>query len=413
MIISQSKLFGKTQKETPKDAVTPSHQLLLRAGYIDQLAAGIWSLLPLGFRVHKNIEQIIREEMESVDGQEIFLPTMQPKKLWQETGRWETIDPPLFVLKDRHGKQYGLGPTHEEVITDLARRLISSYKQLPLSVFQIQNKFRNEVRSTGGLLRVREFVMKDLYSFHSDDDDLDNYYQKVHQAYHRIFKRCGLEAVSVEAESGSIGGNYCHEFMVIAESGEDQVCLCQKCDWAANADIVKTDNCPKCKSQTQIKNTIEAGHIFKLGDTYSAKMKANYVDQQGKNKPVKMGCYGIGLGRLMATIIEASHDQDGIIWPETVSPFSAHLLTLSQDKKVSDLSTKMIEACQQEKLDILYDDREISPANKLKDADLIGITKRVVISTRSVENNTLELKFRNEKKVSNYNLPDLIKKLKV
>ena len=398
MILSQSNLLGKTRKEVPKEAETASHKFLLKAGYINQLAAGVWSLLPLGFQTHKKIENIIREEMEGINGQEIFLPTLQPKNLWLETGRWDTIDPPLFKIKDRHKKEFGLGPTHEEVITDLARTNIASYKQLPMMVFQIQNKFRNEVRSSGGLLRVREFIMKDLYSFHQDEKDLDKYYKKVHAAYHRIFKRCGLNAVSVEAESGSIGGNFCHEFMVLADSGEDKVIMCSDCGWAANAEVTKLkDACPKCNKKTVTKKAIEAGHIFKLGDTYSKKMKATYLNKAGQQKPVVMGCYGIGLGRLMASIVEANHDNDGIIWPETVSPFAIHLLQLSTEAKAVKMSKQITEYCQKYRVGLLYDDRDLSPAQKLKDADLIGISLRLVVSQRSLADNKVEIKYRAKK----------------
>jgi len=228
----QSKLFAKSLKQLPKDAVTISHQLLVKADFIDQLAAGVYSLLPLGFRVHKKIEQVIREEMNKLGSQEFIMPTLIPKSLWEESGRWKTIDPPLFVVKDRHGKELGLGPTHEEVITDLTRRRIKSYRDMPFSLYQIQNKFRNEMRASGGLLRVREFVMKDLYSFHTDQKDLAAFYKKVIKAYKNIYQRCGVESVVVEASSGSIGGNECHEFMVLAESGEDKILVCRKCDWA-------------------------------------------------------------------------------------------------------------------------------------------------------------------------------------
>lgn len=400
MIIQQSKLFSKTRKETPKEAKTPSHKFLLKAGYIDQLASGIWSLLPLGFLVHKKIEEIIRQEMVSIGAQEIFLPTLQPKSIWDETGRWETIDPPLFQLKDRHEKIFGLGSTHEEVITDLARKYISSYKQLPLAVFQIQNKFRNELRSSGGLLRVREFVMKDLYSFHTDQKDLSKYYEKVLAAYLRVFKRCGLEAVPVEASSGSIGGNYCHEFMIPAPSGEGKIVICPKCDFAANSEVIKeAKQCPNCKSDLEEKTTIEAGHIFQLGDTYSKKMKAEFIDKSGHSKPLVMGCYGIGLGRLLACIIEVNNDQDGIIWPEQVSPFDFHLLSLHQDKSGQKQIQQILDYCQDRAIDILYDDRELSAGQKLKDADLIGISKRIVISSKTLEKDSFELKERKKDQV--------------
>ena len=375
----QSTLFYKTTKNPPKDAETASHKFLVQAGFIDQVAAGIYSLLPLAFRVYKKIEDIIRDEMNQAGGQEISMPTLQPKTLWQETGRWDTIDPPLFVTRDRHKKELCLGPTHEEVITKLVRERVNSYKDLPLYLYQIQNKFRNEMRSTGGLLRVREFMMKDLYSFHADEKDLDKYYNIMLKAYKNIYKRCGLEAVSVQASSGSIGGDVSQEFMVLAKDGEDTIKLCVKCGYAGNIEIVKTQVCPKCRAKLESKKCIEAGHIFKLGTMYSEKMGAKFVAQDGKEKLIFMGCYGIGLGRLLATIVEASHDEKGIIWPKNVAPFDAHLIGIDI-KKAQIIYNKLTKAG----IDVLFDDREeISPGEKFAEADLIGIPARLVVSDKT------------------------------
>jgi prolyl-tRNA synthetase len=395
----QSQLFTKTLRSDPKDAQTISHKLLVRAGYINQLTSGVWSLLPLGWRVYKKIENIIREEMNAIDGQEVFLPTLQPKELWQETGRWETIDPPLFKVKDRHDKWLCLGSTHEEVITDLARQYIQSYKDLPLAVYQIQNKFRNEMRPTGGLLRTREFVMKDLYSFHTSEEDLDKYYQKVVEAYHNIYKRCQLKSIAVEASSGSIGGTSSHEFMILADSGEDKILVCEKKDWGINLEIGRGQNkCPLCGGKLELKNAIEAGHTFKLGTLYSQKMGANFMDKDGRQKPIVMGCYGIGLQRLMATIVEVHHDEFGIIWPKSVAPYDVHLVGLDlEDKKVAKLAEEVYQKLIKAKIEVLYDDRLESAGVKLKDADLIGIPVRLVVSQKTREK--IEYKGRAEKSV--------------
>ncbi len=405
----QSNLFGKTLKEAPKDAETVSHKLLVRGGFIQNVAAGLWSYLPLGYRVFKKIENIIREEMNAIGGQEVNLPALVPKEYWEESGRWEKMDPPLFKLKDRHNRELGLGSTHEEVITDMVRRYNLSYKDLPFALYQIQNKFRNEMRASGGLLRVREFVMKDLYSFHADEKDLDDYYKKANSAYKKIFSRCGLETAVVDASSGSIGGNCCHEFMVLADSGEDTVFLCSKCDYAANLELGKKDACPKCGGQLKDHKAIEAAHVFKLDTHYSQKLKLAYVDEKGKKHFIQMGCYGIGLGRLMATIVEASHDQNGIIWPKEVSPFRAHLLVLGNDQAIVEKGQKVYNRLTEKGIDVLYDDRDISAGAKFADADLIGISARLVISDKTADQ--AELKWRQEQKASRIELKEVIKKL--
>ena len=355
----QSELFYKTKKHLPKDAKIISHKLLLKADFIEQEVAGVYSFLPLGWRVHKKIEEIIREEMNAIGGQEISMPALQPKALWKETGRWDKMDPPLFKLKDRHKKDLALGPTHEEVITDLVRKRIESYKDLPLYLYQIQDKFRNEMRPTGGLLRVREFVMKDLYSFHASEEDLRKYYQKVQKAYIRIFQRCGLKVVPVKAESGAIGGDLSHEFISV--------------------------------------NKIESGHTFNLGVKYSKAMNALFVDKNGKKKPIVMGCYGIGIGRLMAAIIEVHHDKNGIIWPEQVAPFDIHLIALENNKRVKSQAEKIYRDLQKKGFEVLYDDRDETAGIKFVESDLIGISLRIVVSEKTLKKQSLEIKKRNQK----------------
>jgi len=407
----QSQLFAKIQKEAPKGAETISHKYLTRGDFIDQTAAGIYSFLPLGWRVHTKIENIIKEEMDNLGCQELFLPTLIPKKFWQEADRWENIDPPLFKVKDRHQKEYGLGPTHEEIITDLVRKRIKSYQDLPFYLYQIQNKFRNEMRATGGLLRVREFIMKDLYSFSSSEKEAMDFYEKVKKAYAKIFKRCGLEVVSVEAESGTIGGNLSHEFMLLAETGEDKIVLCSKCGYGAN--LEKADNikeCPQCQGKLEKKSCIEVGHTFYLGTKYSQAMNAKFVNKNGQEKPIVMGCYGIGLGRLMAAVVEALHDEKGIIWPAKMAPYQIHLISLTGDKKAKETADRVYDILLKDKTEVLYDDRDDKSAGeKFAEADLIGIPLRMVVSEKTAAKDSIELKKRDSDKVELVKINDLLK----
>jgi len=395
----QSQLFARTKKEAPKDAEVISYKLLARADFIEPSFSGVYRFLPLGFKVLKKIEAIIREEMINLGAQELYLPALQNKNLWLETNRWSTIDPPLFKLKDRHQKELALGPTHEEEITDSFRKRIKSYQDLPLLVFQIQNKFRNEMRSSGGLLRLREFIMKDLYSFHTDEKDLKNFYEKIRNAYLKIFKRCGLNPVCVEASPGAIGGELSHEFMVLSPKGEDRILVCRKCNFMAN--IEKTGNiknCPKCQNQLIKESCIEIGHIFNLGTKYSRAMKVNYLNKEGKSHPVIMGCYGIGLPRLMATIVEVNNDGKGIIWPKEVAPFEFHLIRLEDSSAVKKAAEKLYQDLLKTGNEVLYDDRDKSAGEKFADADLIGIPLRVVVSERTLKENSVEIKKRSENK---------------
>lgn len=402
-IVRQSRLFGSPLRTPPKDAETVSHKLLAQGGFIHQLAAGIFSLLPLGFRVHDRIVQIIREEMVALGALEVLLPALQPKALWEETGRWTNIDPPLFTVTDRHHRTQALAPTHEEVVTDLARRYLHSYTQLPVALFQIQTKFRNEQRPTGGLLRTREFVMSDLYSFHATPADLTAYYQTVKQSYVRIFERCGLQAVPVAATSGSIGGARSHEFVVFAEAGEDRVARCPACGFGAKVEALDqvTNKCPECQHPLETKHCIENGHVFQLGTKYSQTMKAHFATAKGAKKLLVMGCYGIGVGRILAAIVESSHDARGIVWPAAVAPFDVHLLSLGKaGREGAAVQTAAEDLCQmltQRGRSVLFDDRaEASPGEKFADADLIGIPRRVVVSAKHVHAGTAGLKQRTE-----------------
>jgi len=542
-----SRLFTKTLKETPSEADTISHQLLLRAGMIYQIASGIYSFLPLGWRVLRKIEAIIREEMDKVGGQELMLSMLQPIELWEESGRLPSFGKTLFTIVDRREHRLALGPTHEEVITVLVRRYVKSYRDLPLLLYQIQNKFRDEPRPRGGLLRVREFIMKDLYSFDASEEALDETYKKMIQAYKNIYARCGLPAVLVEADSGAIGGKESHEFMLITESGEDEIIHCPSCGYAANkekarsvkpsldiapllpleeistpnaktieqvanfvgvptsqtlkavfywvdgqiifvvvrgdfevnetklknllkctdirlaseeevkqaglvagaaspvgikgikvvaddsiilgsnfiaggnrpdthfknvnyprdfkvdvmSDIVSArpgDNCPKCNGKLLLSHGIEIGHVFKLGTFLSEKLGAYFLDKNGASRPVIMGCYGIGLGRLLAATVELSHDEKGIIWPIAIAPFQVYLCPLNmEDKDISETAEKLYCQLVNEGIEVLFDDRVESAGVKFNDADLLGIPLRVTLSRRTLQSQSVEVKWRKQK----------------
>ncbi|MEK7143035.1 MAG: proline--tRNA ligase [Patescibacteria group bacterium] len=401
-----SQAFIKTTKETPRGADTISAALLARAGFIDQEMSGVYTLLPLGWRVAQKIISIVRAQMNLIGAQEIMMPTLQPKELWLESGRWDKIDPPLFKLKDRHGKELALGSTHEEVIVDLVRDRINSFRELPQMLYQIQNKFRNEQRSTGGLLRVREFLMKDAYSFHQNQEDLDDYYQKVIVAYRKIYSQAGLDVHLVEADSGTIGGEKSHEFMTLAETGEDRIFLCGACDWAVNLELVKDiKKCPDCGNKVNVYSSIEVGHIFMLGGLYAKKMKAEFLDSKGKKQPFIMGCYGIGIGRLIGAIAQTHNDQQGLIWPREIAPYQIYLAELVKGK-----GEKIYQELTKSGVEVLYDDREISAGIKFAEADLLGIPIRVVISEKTLKEGKVEMKLRNEKAAKLVDL-ETIKKL--
>jgi len=396
----QSKLFFETRKEVSKEEKSKNATLLIRAGFIDKLSSGVYSFLPLGFRVLKKIENIIRNEMQEIGGQELLMPAMHPKENWQKTNRWETMDD-LFKLKT-DSQEFALGPTHEEVIVPLAKKFIKTYKDLPLYLFQIQTKFRNEKRAKSGLLRGKEFLMKDLYSFHTSEEDLDSYYEIVKGAYSKIFKKVGIAKFTyLTYASGGSFSKYSHEFQTITSAGEDIIYICQNCNLAINKEI-KAENpyCPNCKSKNFIeKKAIEVGNIFKLKTKFSEPFDLYFSDKDGSKKLVQMGCYGIGLGRLLGTIVEIHSDKDGIIWPKSVAPFMVHLIPLDlKDQKIRKVSEKLYQELLKNNIDVLYDDRiEKSIGEKFVDCDLIGIPFRIILSKKTLEKSSIEIKERKSK----------------
>jgi prolyl-tRNA synthetase len=557
-----SKLFIPTLKESPADAEVISHKLMVRAGMIRQLASGIYSILPLGLRVLRKVEQIIREEMNQIGGQEIFLPSIQPAELWVESKRWDFYGKELLRIKDRHGREFCYGPTHEEVITDILRKEVKSYRQLPILMYQIQTKFRDEVRPRFGIMRGREFMMKDAYSFHANQEDTQNTYKKMAQAYTNIFKKCGLDFKQVQADSGTIGGSFSHEFAVLADSGEDDIGFCESCGYSSNLElaesklpsaspppidpqdikevetpghksveavadflnlptckIVKTilfenengliaglvrgdheinlvklknligcewlqpaekeilsnhpklhcgyvgpvgldlpvyadceisvlkdfvtgankpsthftgveverdlkikqfsdirivkanDPCPRCENgKYQVKRGIEVGHIFILGTKYSSAMKAVYLDQEGKENPVFMGCYGIGVGRTAAAAIEQNHDDRGIIWPLNLAPFQVIVIPVNyanEDLKI--VCDTIYNQLQKIGIETLLDDRSDRLGIKLKDADLIGIPLQVIVGPKNLSAGQVEIKIRKTNTSDLYPYPQVIK----
>lgn len=408
----QSKLFGKTLKDVSQDEKSVNAQLLIRGGFIAKHMAGVYNYLPLGLRVFRKIENVIRDEMEAIGGQEILMTALQPKDLWDKTGRWDEMKDIMYQMEDGHGGEVGLATTHEEVVTELAKQQIKSYKDLPIYIYQIQNKFRNEKRAKSGILRGREFSMKDLYSFHADEKDLDNYYKKVHDSYIRIFTSLGLEAFSAEASGGLMSKQFSHEFMVKTEAGEDITVLCNKCLWAQNKEIAKVkagDKCPQCGAKLEEAKTVEAGNIFRLGNKYSKSLGLQYADGKSQMHDVLMGCYGVGLGRVMGTIVEASHDKDGIIWTKTTTPYQLHLLNLAKSDKTNKQAEKVYEKLLKNGLEVLYDDRDISFGKKLKDADLLGNCLQLIVSDKQEK---LELIYRKDHKKELVDLDTAVLKVK-
>jgi len=392
--VKQSQLFTKTEKNPPKDEVSLNAQLLSRGGFADKLMAGVYSILPLGQRVMKKIENIIREEMNAIGGQELYLPTLQPKENWEKTGRWSSMDD-LYKVKDSSDREFALGSTHEEIISPLVKKFINSYKDLPFAAYQIQNKFRMELRAKSGLLRGREFLMKDLYSFHLSQEDLDAYYEKAKMAYKNIFDRAGIgENTFITFASGGSFSKYSHEFQTLTDAGEDIIYICNKCNLAINKEIRhETPKCPDCQGDDfREAKAVEVGNIFKLGTKYSEPFDLKVRDEKGEMKPVIMGCYGIGLQRLMGTIVEVHHDGKGIIWPESVAPFRAHLISLGKNEEAEKIYDNLLK----NNIEVLFDDRDVSAGEKFADADLIGIPYRVVVSKKSFESGGAEIKKRPE-----------------
>jgi prolyl-tRNA synthetase len=565
-IMRLSKTLVPTLKEAPAEAEVPSHILMVRGGYLRKVAAGIYSFLPLGWRVVRKIMNIVREEMNRAGAQEVFLPAVVPGELWMESGRWDQYGAQLLRFKDRKGGDFVIGPTHEEVIVDLVRGDVRSYRQLPLNLYQIQTKFRDELRPRAGLMRGREFIMKDAYSFHTSDEDAKRGYQSMYDAYGKIFSRCGLAFRAVEADTGNIGGSLSHEFQVLAETGEDALVACDNCDYAANVEqaevraekaaqkpegtvpafskvatpgkrtieevssflkvpptaIVKTlvyladgkpvavlvrgdrtvneikvktalgakevllagdraveevtgapvgfagpvglkipvhvdrevealasfvvganaadmhykdvvldrdfkpaargdyrqaapgDACPRCETgHFKGYRGIEVGHVFFLGTKYSVAMKANFLDADGKEKPMIMGCYGIGITRIAAAAIEQNHDADGIVWPVPLAPFEVALLSLQPgDPQVAEASERLYGELERAGVEVLYDDRDERPGVKFKDADLVGIPYRIAVGKKGIAEGVVELKARRSPEVTKVKIDDVVRMVK-
>ena len=407
-----SQLLVKTEQQSPADAEFVSHQLLLRGGFIRQVAAGIYSLTPLAWRAMQKITAIAREEMNRVGAQELLLPVAQPAALWRQTGRYESIDESLVRFRDRGGQDMVLAMTHEEAVTDLARHVIQSYRQLPIMLYQVQTKFRDEARPRGGLIRLREFIMKDAYSFHQDDRDLAAFYALVAEAYASFYARCGIAALSVESDTGMMGGGSAHEFMMLSESGEDTLLLCEHCSYAANREVYELRlqserECPKCGGPIRAVRGIEVGNIFQLGTKYSEPMTACFTDAGGVHRPLAMGCYGIGVSRMLSCIVEANHDGSGIIWPASVAPYPVHLVSLGSDDSVQDAARQLYAGLGPDS--VLWDDRSLHAGRKFHDADLLGMPLRVTVSPRSMAAGGVEVRDRRTGHTRTAALEDIVR----
>jgi prolyl-tRNA synthetase len=392
----QSSLISKTRKQISQAEESLNAQILIKAGFIDQVMAGVYAYLPLGYRVIQNIEKIVREELAAISAQEILLPALQPKSYWEKTGRWDSLDVLYRFTSYYTNTELALGSTHEEIITPLAQNLIQSYQDLPLAVYQIQTKFRDEKRAKSGLLRGREFIMKDLYSFHSNSDDLDAYYDIVIQAYINIYKRLGLgdKTLKTYASGGSFT-KYSHEFQTLSDIGEDTIFVCEKCNIAINQEIIQEQNtCPECGNNKLIeKKAIEVGNIFKLQTKYSDAFGLEFTDDKGQNSSVIMGCYGIGISRLMGTIVEIFAENNAkMLWPAEISPFDIHLIVLNTDStEVKNKAEELYQQYQKDGKSVLFDNRDERPGVKFADADLIGIPERIIISKKSLGQNGVEI----------------------
>ena len=407
-----SNLLLATQRENPSDAETISHKLMLKAGLIRQVASGIYNWLPLGVKVLRKVENIVRREMENSGAQEILMPMVQPGELWKESGRWQQYGKELLIFEDRHDREFCLGPTHEEVITDLCRNEIRSYKQLPVIFYQIQTKFRDEIRPRFGVMRSREFIMKDAYSFDLSEQQMDDSYQSMRDAYIRIFNSLGLDYRIVKADSGAIGGADSEEFHVLADSGEDLLAFSDKSDYAINAELLiesKSDqdpgslegqDSPDGKGKLKLKRGIEVGHIFKLGRKYSESMKLTIQSENGNIHP-EMGCYGIGISRIVAAAIEQSHDDKGIIWSKEISPYTTALVEINPkgEENLKNLCTQIYTSLKERGHEVLWDDRDQSAGVKFSDMELIGIPQMIIIGEKSFRENKVEFKMRGEDKI--------------
>jgi prolyl-tRNA synthetase len=409
-----SKLVLPTLKEAPQEAEIISHKLMLRAGMIRKVASGVYTWLPLGLKVLRKVEEIVRSEMNKSGAQEVLMPMVQPKEIWDETHRWEKMGKELLRIRDRHERDFCLGPTHEEVITDLIRNTIKSYKELPINTYQIQTKFRDEIRPRYGVMRSREFLMKDAYSFGVDEESLDKSYIEMRNTYKKILEKIGLEYKIVKADSGAIGGDASEEFHVLAENGEDTIAISSDSEFAINTELLLKDGediaslegkkAPDGNGTIQIKKGIEVGHIFKLGTVYSEKMGATVQTKDGKSISLQMGCYGIGVSRIVAASIEQNNDDKGIVWPAAIAPFDVNIIPIGyeKNKEIEDVSNKLYQELLNQGYDVLLDDRKAGFGSKIKDSELVGIPINIILGNKFLDDGSIELRTRDgQESVSN------------
>ena len=401
-----SKLVLPTLKEAPQEAEIISHKLMLRAGMIRKVASGVYTWLPLGLKVLRKVEEIVRSEMNKSGAQEVLMPMVQPKEIWDETHRWEKMGKELLRIQDRHERDFCLGPTHEEVITDLIRNTIKSYKELPINTYQIQTKFRDEIRPRYGVMRSREFLMKDAYSFGVDEESLDKSYIEMRNTYKKILEKIGLEYKIVKADSGAIGGDASEEFHVLAENGEDTIAISSDSEFAINTELLLKDGediaslegkkAPDGNGTIQIKKGIEVGHIFKLGTVYSENMGATVQTKDGKSISLQMGCYGIGVSRIVAASIEQNNDDKGIVWPAAIAPFDINIIPIGyeKNKKIEDASNKLYQELLNQGYDVLLDDRKAGFGSKIKDSELVGIPINIILGNKFLDDGSVELRTR-------------------
>ncbi len=391
----QSQLFTKTRREAPADEVSKNAQLLIRAGYVHKEMAGVYSYLPLGRRVLEKIERIVREEMDALGGQEIRMATLHPSEPWKQTGAWDTVDV-VFKITSRTEKEYTVGQSEEEIVTPIAQEYLTSYRDLPVAIYQIGSKYRDELRAKSGIMRGREFLMKDMYSFHETQEDFDRFYARAKEAYLRVYERAGLTAKATEASGGSFTTKLSYEFMVLTDAGEDDILYCDHCSYCANAEISdqkEKDGCTRCGTGSLSRaKASEVGNIFDLGTKYAKDFSFTYKDREGKEQHPIMGCFGIGITRLMGVIAEAFGDDKGLVWPESVAPFRYHLVSLGKaGDEVAKVADALYADLQKAGIEVLYDDRDARAGEKFADSDLLGIPKRIVVGKEAAETGVFEV----------------------
>jgi prolyl-tRNA synthetase len=407
----QSKLFTKTRKDAPSDEVAKNAQLLIRGGFVHKEMAGVYSYLPLGLRVLNKIENIIRHEMDMIGGQENRFATLHPSEPWKQTGAWDAVDV-LFKIMSRTEKEYAIGQSEEEIATPIAAEYVLSYKDLPLAIYQIGQKYRDELRAKSGIMRGREFGMKDMYSFHESQEDFDRFYTVVQEAYFRAFSACGLTAKATEASGGAFSEKLSYEFMVLTDAGEDDIIYCEKCSFCANVEVATVkegDQCPKCSSTLQKARASEVGNVFDLGQKYPKAFEFTFMDTQGNKSYPIVGCFGFGTTRTMGVIVEKFADEKGMVWPESVAPFQIHLVDLSQgDSEIRKMADDLFTDLQKAGVEVLYDDRDVRAGEKFADSDLMGIPYRVVVG-KSTTPESIEVVRRLDGRVTKHSRDAILK----